>query len=107
MPRPMPVTVDPRAYWRDEAACSAPAAGMESAWIQEEHPKNMAARAVCVSECPVRYQCILSALSDEDAEGVLGGYHFDQGGLATRDRRKLRDEFGFTARAVRKAGRAA
>lgn len=107
MPRPMPCEAEPLATWRDESACASPPAGMESAWIEEGHPQNLAARGICKTQCPVRYQCLLAALADGDAEGVLGGFHFDNGALETRDRTRLHQEFGFKARAIRRAGRAA
>lgn len=108
MPRAKPVpTISSEPSWRDDAACAMPAAGMEDAWISEDRSDEMKARATCYSKCKVRYQCLLDAMTDEEAEGIRAGFHFDAGALDVRDRTKLRREFGFSARRQRKRADAA
>ena len=81
------------APWRDKAACDAAVIKdpfLEAAWFEENGPFLEHAKKVCLS-CPVRNACLQDALNDEDAEGVRGGYWFDQGRLPVAEAREIRD----------------
>jgi hypothetical protein len=66
-------------------------------------PQAETAKFICYA-CPVRRQCIEDALSDNEAEGLRGGYRFESGMLSKEDARKLLKEFSLRAK-VRKAER--
>jgi hypothetical protein len=102
MPRPKPLSeADPLAPWRDDAACATPPFGMENAWVSDEPELEHKARAIC-SGCKVAYACLLDAMVDQDSEGIRSGYRFQAGGLPTRDRTRLRNDYGFNGRAARR-----
>lgn len=72
-------------------------------WEQDSYiPDEQAhvARNICFA-CPVREACIRDALTDNEAEGIRGGFRFEKGYLSKEDARKLYQEFGLRAK-VRK-----
>jgi hypothetical protein len=86
--------------WREEAKCHEAVRTMPSllgAWTTERTPDTALAREVC-SDCSVRYQCVMAALADPEAEGIRAGYAFEGGALESRDRAALAEEFGLESR---------
>lgn len=58
--------------WRHEAACARP----ENAGLKFFTPNDQdryEARALCISECPVRTECLQAALTNQEIHGIWGG----------------------------------
>lgn len=60
------------------------------------------ARVLCW-ECPVREACLRDALKDIEAEGIRGGYRFENGTVSKEDARKIFSEWGLRARVSKKS----
>lgn len=83
------------APWRDEAKCVTSIKKdptLASAWIQENHVAQDEAVEICEA-CPVIWACVQNALLDEEANGLRGGYWFDEGKLPVAKAREIRDRF--------------
>lgn len=65
--------------WRDESACPdaqwTPADGEEQEidFFTDDPTEKYAARAVCMSKCPVRWDCLKYALDNKEIWGIWGG----------------------------------
>ncbi len=67
------------------------------AWSEKVGQRRIIAQQICEA-CPVRIDCLLDALSDDDAEGMRGGFFF-QAGVTTRvDQRRIQELTGVTSR---------
>lgn len=111
MPRPKPEPVAQiKKDWRSKAECHTVTREFEpdptvrgdigdpvqaGAWITEDGPLLDSAKSICKTRCKVRLQCLSDALDDPEAQGMRGGYYFDEGGLEARDRRALMLELGW------------
>lgn len=100
--------------WRDEASCFDVVAeddSMATAWDNvntgweptdyEPDPMESIAKAVCFNKCPVRMECLRSALNDEYSEGIRGGYRFHEGRMTQREATKVYRELGVRAKVIR------
>lgn len=84
--------------WRNSSACSTEVEKkpyMAGAWDGpnedgERHAYEEDAKRTCLS-CKVRVNCLQNALSDEEAQGVRGGYEFDGGNVPVAVAREIRD----------------
>ncbi len=85
------------ADWRTKSACLKEIIGdplLLSAWEDQEDPGAEHARAVCKTTCAVQAQCLIDALADPFAQGVRGGYYFNNGVLSLKDSKALGRETG-------------
>lgn len=55
--------------WRDDAAC--PDSGLD--FFTNNTQRKYDARAVCMSQCPVRWDCLQYALAHQELFGIWGG----------------------------------
>lgn len=55
--------------WRDDAAC----ADTELNFFSDKTQEKYDARAVCISKCPVRWECLSYALETKEIWGIWGG----------------------------------
>jgi hypothetical protein len=55
--------------WESRAACL----GSELDWFSTDKTEKYDARAICISECPVRKECISTALNEQHIHGIWGG----------------------------------
>lgn len=69
--------------WMDHAACK----GKPSDVFYVEVGKNATEAAAICADCPVRHDCLMYAIDNNERHGVWGG-------LAEKDRRKLGRELG-------------
>lgn len=102
--------------WRDEASCNFIVKvdkSMETAWdnidvgtwqktITEPDPKADIAKILCF-DCPVRELCLRDAVNDNEAEGIRGGYRFENGTVSRSDARKIFHEWGIRTKVSKKA----
>lgn len=102
--------------WRDQAKCLPIAQAdpsMETAWDNietgtwkksEHNPSPLApiAEEICVNQCPVRELCLKDAISDNEADGLRGGYRFEFGTVSRRVAQDIFNEFGLRARVSRR-----
>ncbi len=75
-------------------------------WEEGEYvpdPQALVAKNICFA-CPVRELCMRDALTDNEAEGIRGGYRFERGYVSKEDARKMYQEFGMRAK-VRKTAK--
>jgi hypothetical protein len=87
------------ADWRDESACGFETKNspfMAGAWDGPNedgvsHPYAEQATEICIKRCPVRDICLQSALNNPKAQGIRGGYVFDNGRLPVAVAREIRD----------------
>lgn len=71
---------DPRPEWMERALC--PQVDLEIFYPEKgEHAKALAAKRVC-RMCPVREECLVHALGQDEQYGVWGG-------MTARERRRL------------------
>jgi hypothetical protein len=63
-------------------------------------PQSLVAKNICFA-CSVREACIRDALSDNEAEGIRGGFRFENGYITKEDARKLYNEFGLRGKVRR------
>jgi hypothetical protein len=101
--------------WRDDAMCLFVAAteeDMQTAWDNVDvgtwetaayapDPAENVAKTLCVSSCPVREKCLRDALSDNEVDGIRGGFRFENGNVSMSDAKVIFNEFSLRAR-VRK-----
>lgn len=81
------------APWRDDAACDAITQAkpyMGTAWVKEDHPYSEDAKRICLG-CDVRLKCLQAALDNPEADGLRGGYWFENGRLPVAVAREIRD----------------
>ena len=63
-------------------------------------PQSLVAKNICMA-CPVRGACLRDALEDNEAEGIRGGFRFENGYISKEDARLLYKEFGIRGRVRR------
>lgn len=105
-----PTTADVRAPWRDDALCMKVVDAdplMGEAWIQQHNLFSERARMIC-EDCPVRMACLHDALTDRHAEGMRGGFFFDDGLLESGEAAMMFRELRLRVRSrrSRRRGRA-
>lgn len=87
---------DLHAEWRDDAKCfdyfGDPI--FESAWDVERSELHGHAKRICEEVCPVRLACLQDALLDPEAEGMRGGYVFENGRLPLAKAREIKSKLG-------------
>ena len=89
--------------WTLSAACSDTVADRSipfAVWVNPGHPGAQKAIQTCVSVCSVRTQCLMSALADKKAEGIRGGFSFEEGAVSSEDAIRIKEEFGKKPRRV-------
>ncbi len=96
---------DTASDWRRQGMCVK--AAEESplfalAWADREDANAKEARLICKTKCPVRLECLVDALRYPDAEGLRGGFFFEQGTVRVKDKRDIEDEFSVRARTSQK-----
>lgn len=64
---------NPHDDWRADAACTTSGLGPE-AWFDEHPARNRAAAHVC-ERCPVRQECLNSAIERRELWGIWGGMY--------------------------------
>ena len=67
------------------------------AFITDDESRDAELSAIC-AQCPVRRECLESAISDETSQGFLGGYRFDRGKVPRDDVREIFKEQSLVAR---------
>ena len=67
-------------------------------WLKRNGPNAEKAYNVCVSKCPVRTECLVAALREKDAEGLRGGFFFENGTVWRQDFDLILRQFGLRAR---------
>jgi hypothetical protein len=65
-------------------------------------PQEDVARALCINACPVRERCLRDALRDNEAEGIRGGFRFENGAVSSKEGRAMFKEFGLRARIIKR-----
>jgi hypothetical protein len=71
---------------------------MADGMLSKTSPSHTRARRACEESCRARIDCLLDAIRDEKAEGLRGGFFFENGGVSSKDGRKIADEFGIKVR---------
>jgi len=66
----------------------------------ENDPKEDIAKAICI-ECPVREKCLRDAITDNEAEGIRGGYRFSFGNVSREEGKIIFNEWGLRARVAK------
>lgn len=98
-----PILEDLHAPWRRQATCLELASSQPElfggAWDgpnddKERHELASYAQSICVNDCPVRLQCLESALQNTAAQGLRGGYEFDKGRLPVAKAREIEHKLG-------------
>jgi len=60
-------------------------------------PQENIAREICAG-CPVRRDCLIDAIQDNESEGLRAGFRFNQGNVSKEDARVIFKEFSLRAR---------
>jgi hypothetical protein len=63
------VQQDDDTHWEEKAACN----GKSLNWFSSDPNEKYAARAICQSQCSVRFECISTALNEKHIHGIWGG----------------------------------
>lgn len=63
------VQLDAEDHWEQKAACN----GVQLNWFSSDPDEKYKARAICQSECTVRFDCIKTALNEKHIHGIWGG----------------------------------
>ena len=72
----------------------------EGTWEKDNYvpsPLAQVAKQICLS-CPVRELCLVDAIEDNEAEGIRGGYRFENGYVMREDARKIYGQFELRAK---------
>lgn len=100
--------------WREDAACLKSAQleptlqtawdNIDVGWEQDSVPDEMAdvAKTIC-SACPVRKKCLVDAISDNESEGIRGGFRFEQGNVSKEDARLIWSEYSLRVKVRKKS----
>lgn len=102
--------------WRDDSSCLPVVKvdpSMETAWDNIDvgtwektetvpDPQAEIAKQICYA-CLVRESCIRDAVKDNAAEGLRGGYRFEDGTLTRREAGRLYQELGIRAKVSKKS----
>jgi WhiB family redox-sensing transcriptional regulator len=82
--RPHPRTTETDLVWRGDAACRDHLTPDDFFSDNEQKGRQLARRAITICQgCPVRTQCLLEALDNDQQWGIWGG-------LSARERQKLK-----------------
>lgn len=96
---------DMNAEWRrkaicDEVAAEDPVLGLS--WMIRGGTGSKEAKRFCKTQCPVRTECLIDALTDPASEGLRAGFFFEAGVVRKQDARDIADEYGVVARTSQK-----
>lgn len=89
-----------QATWITEASCRKAVIEdplLATAWDEPDNPLIREAKTICDS-CPVRRECVVDALNDEEAYGMRASVFFKFGSLLAKDNRSIKKEFGYATR---------
>ncbi len=75
--------IDDDPYWRERVRCVDP-----DEWFPEPGEHSLAARKICLRECPVKAQCLATALKTGEHYGIWGGLTVSALRKAQRERTK-------------------